>query len=136
MSVRLVRNLSLAALVLIVSASMASAQTYWFESYENAVDMIEGQEREEIEEALVLLTALVTERPVPQSDVRVPGDRYIDYLPYFQKARIELQLGKYDEANKSLNISEAFPAVKENVGAMNTLREMRNTLSQQVAVKP
>ena len=52
MSVRFIRNLSLVALLLVVSASTAFAQTYWFESYENAVDMIEGQEREEMEEAL------------------------------------------------------------------------------------
>jgi hypothetical protein len=135
MSARTIKNLTLAALLLVLTAGTASAQTYWFETYETAVDKIEAQEQAQMEEALELLGALVAERPLPQSKMRVPGDRLIDYLPYFQKARVEMALGRYDDARKSLDASEAFQEVRGNTQAMETLREMRGTLDTRVAAQ-
>jgi hypothetical protein len=136
MSARLTRNLFLVALLVIGGATAASAQTYWFETYQTAVDKIEDPQQHEIEDALSLLETLVAEHPLPQSKVRIPGDRYIDYLPYFQQARIQAALGQYNEAGRSLDISEAFGAVKTNRRAMTSLREMRGALNRRTAVQP
>ena len=136
MSASTIKNLSLAALLVVLTASMASAQTYWFETYETAVDKIEAEQQEQMEEALELLGALVAERPLPQANLRVPGDRLVDYLPYFQKARVEMLLGKYDDARKSLDASEAFQVVQDNSDAMNKLREMRGALDLRASSKP
>ncbi len=136
MSARLIRNLSLVALLVIVTATAVSAQAYWFETYQTAVDKIEDPQGDEIEDALSLLEALVAEHPLPQAKVRIPGDRYLDYLPYFQQARIQSALGQYDEAMHNLDISEAFGAVKNNRRAMTALREMRGTLNRRTAITP
>ena len=136
MSASTIKNLSLAALLVVLTASMASAQTYWFETYETAVDKIEAEQQEQMEEALELLGALVAERPLPQANLRVPGDRLVDYLPYFQKARVEMMLGKYDDARKSLDASEAFQVVRDNSDAMDKLREMRGALDLRASSKP
>jgi hypothetical protein len=136
MSASTIKNLSLAALLVVLTASMASAQTYWFETYETAVDKIEAEQQEQMEEVLELLGALVAERPLPQANLRVPGDRLVDYLPYFQKARVEMMLGKYDDARKSLDASEAFQVVRDNSDAMDKLREMRGALDLRASSKP
>ena len=52
MTARLIRSLMLIALVSVVGATTASAQDYWFEEYQNAVDKIDSAEGEQIEEAL------------------------------------------------------------------------------------
>lgn len=134
MNSNLTRNLSLIALLWVVGATAASAQVYWFETYESAVDKIEGEQPEDMEQALELITALLADRPVPEAQVRVPGDRYVDYLPYFQQARIQWRLGQFDEARESLNKSEAFPAVRDNREAMTAMREMRSALDRVSAV--
>ena len=136
MSARLTRNLSLIALLLVVAATTASAQTYWFETYETAVDKIDDQEREEMEDALVMIQKLVAERPFPEADVRVPGGRFVDYLPYYQQARIQLSLGNYDGARLSLRKSAAFPAIENNREAMSAVREMHGILDRRAAATP
>ena len=46
------------------------------------------------------------------SAIRVPGNRFIHYLPYFQQARIQVERGDYDQAAHNLDVSEAFGAVR------------------------
>ena len=133
MSKRLYRSLLLAALVVVVATTTASAQTYWFEHYETAVSRIDSEQGMEASAALSMLDDLVREYPVPESKVRIPGDRYVDYLPYYQRARIQAMLGQFEEAQKSLDISEAFGAVKENRDAMAAVREMRGAMNRRAA---
>ncbi|MCP3981820.1 MAG: hypothetical protein GY716_21160 [bacterium] len=123
-------------LMALLLAPAAQAQSYWFETYQNAVDEIERQDRGGLEHALALLDELVAEQPVPRTKVRIPGNRRLDYLPYFQRARVQSRLGMFGEARYNLEVSEAFGAVKGNRLAMNEVREIRADLSQRSAVKP
>ena len=136
MTTRLIRSLLLIALISVLGAATVSAQTYWFENYQNAVDKIDSAKDQDVEEALVLLDTLVADHPIPQSRMRIPGDRYLDYLPYLQRARVHSSLGHYDEARRSLRVSEAFGAVKKNRRAMVEFREVQSFLSGRMAANP
>jgi predicted Zn-dependent protease len=104
------------------AAGPASAQTYWFETYQRAVEYIE---QERFDEAAKLLEDLIEERPFPKARVRVPGNQFVDYLPYYQRARIEVRLGDHTRAIRSLDVSEAFGAIKSNKRALTSLKQLR-----------
>jgi len=108
--------------VLILAPGLASAQTYWFETYQRAVECIE---QERFDEAAKLLEDLIEQRPFPKARVRVPGNQFVDYLPYYQRARIEVRLGDHTRAIRSLDVSEAFGAIKSNKRALTSLKQMR-----------
>jgi tetratricopeptide (TPR) repeat protein len=121
---------ALVCVVLIFAPGLVSGQTYWFETYQRAVEYIE---QERLEEAAKLLEELIERRPLPQARVRVPGNQFVDYLPYYQRARIEVRLGDRTRAIRSLEVSEAFGAIKSNRRALTSLKEMRVKLEQQPA---
>ena len=108
------RLLFVCALLLLFlgAGSLANAQTYWFETYERAVELIAS---DHLDKAEALLGELMKDRPVPQSAIRVPGNRFIHYPPYYQRARIHIKRGQYDLAAHNIEISEAFGAV-DSVG--------------------
>jgi len=108
--------------VLLLIPGLASAQTYWFESYQRAVELIDDGR---VEEAASLLEPLIDTRPNPQDRVRLPGNQFLDYLPYYQRARIELRLGEHALASRSLDLSETFGAIKRNRRALAELRQLR-----------
>jgi hypothetical protein len=89
----------------------ALAQSYWFHAYERVAAMIESGR---MAEAAPLLEELIQEHPYPIACLKVPGDRCIDYLPYFQRARIQIHNDDVRGAAHSLDISEAFGAVLQN----------------------
>jgi hypothetical protein len=121
------------ALALALPASRgAYGQTYWFETYERAVRMID---RGEAAEASPLLDSLIREHPYPISGLRVPGDRSIDYLPHFQRARIHLYRGDARAAAHSLDIEEAFGAVVGNKRASKQLLKLRQQIETMEAVR-
>ena len=85
------------------------------------------------DEAAKLLEELIEQRPLPRARVRVPGNQFVDYLPYYQRARIEVRLGERTRAIRSLEVSEAFGAIKSNRRALTSLKEMRVKLERQPA---
>jgi hypothetical protein len=113
------------ALVLILSVALASpalAKGYWFESYQRAVELIDG---ERLDEASVLLEDVISEMPTPEASARIPGNRFVNYLPYYQRARIQYLKGDLDGAAHNLAVSEAFGAVRADRRALAGLRELR-----------
>lgn len=126
-------SLPILALALALPASRSAyAQTYWFETYERAVRMID---RGEMAEASSLLDGLMREHPYPMSGMRVPGDRSIDYLPHLQRARIHLYRGDALAAAHSLDIEEAFGAVLSNKRAARQLLRLRQQVETMEAVR-
>jgi hypothetical protein len=108
--------------VMLMAPCLAQAQAYWFESYQRAVWLIdEGR----YEEATPVLETLLKERPYPEAQVRIPGNQFIDYLPYLHRARIQMHNVDFEGARKSLRVSEAFGAVKRNAKAMAELRDLQ-----------
>ena len=106
----------------------ALAQTYWFETYDRMVTLIdEGK----MSEASTLLGQLLKEHPYPISCQRIPGDRCINYLPYYQRARIQLRAGDIRRADHSLDISSAFGAVLKSKRSESAYLSLR----QQIEVK-
>lgn len=108
----------------------AYAERYWFETYEHAVQLVNDGR---IDEASMLLGELIDEHPVPASGVRVPGDRYINYHPYFQRARIQMQKGDYLGASQSLIVCEAFGAIRQNRSTERQFLELRRQIAKRAA---
>lgn len=118
------------ALVLILSVALASpalAKGYWFESYQRAVELIDG---ERLDEAAVLLEQVIAEMPTPEASARIPGNRFVNYLPYYQRARIQYTRGDFQGAAHSLAVSEAFGAIQSDRRALTDLRELRAGLDR------
>jgi hypothetical protein len=123
-------------LVALGGATLVSAQSYWFETYERAVELIEDHQ---LDEAETLLDQVIADQPLPRAFVRVPGNRFIDYLPYFQRARIQAMRGDYESAAHSLDVSEAFGAVtarRRQTADLRALREQVYANLAQAAVPP
>jgi len=89
-------------------SSAGFAQSYWFESYERAVAMIE---RGDTVGGEAILRPLVKDHPVPMAALRVQGDRFIDYRPYIFMARVEIARGDLVAAARNLDASKAFDEV-------------------------
>ena len=126
---RLVR-VGAVCLVLLGVAGLAQAQDYWFETYERAVELIDDNRLDEAEE---LLGQVIKDRPVPQSAIRVPGNRYIHYLPYFQRARIQIERGQFDLAAHNLDVSEAFGAIRFNRRRLAQFQKLREVARAEMA---
>jgi len=118
-------RLSVALVLLFGAVGMTQAANYWFESYERAVELIHESRTEE---AQPLLLGVIEDHPVPQAAVRVPGNRFITYVPYLQRARIQFQQKEYLLASRSLDVSEAFGAVAHNRRHMTVLEQLRQQL--------
>jgi len=121
------------ALALILSAALASpalAKGYWFESYQRAVELIDG---EQLQEASVLLEEVIREMPTPEASARIPGNRFVNYLPYYQRARIQYMQGDLEGAAHNLAVSEAFGAVRADRRAFDDLQELRAGLERRTS---
>jgi tetratricopeptide (TPR) repeat protein len=96
----MIRILTAAALLL--TASIASAAT-WYEQYEKGVRLIEQGRAEEAREALA---AAVTARG--EEGVQVPAgtQQYLDYLPHLYLAIANQMNGDVEQARKELAIAE------------------------------
>lgn len=131
---RTLRHLLPVAVLCVAIVSMstlpATAQSYWFEDYQRLVVMIdEGQHQK----ASKILDRIVSERPFPISCMRIPGDRCIDYIPYYQRARIQLSLDNTRGANHSLDISGAFGAVLRNRRTEKAFNQLRQQVEEKIA---
>lgn len=127
---KLLRTVGPAILVLLLAPSLIHAQTYWFESYQRAVQLIEA---ERFEDAAPLLDRLIQEHPHPEAGVRIPGNQFLDYLPYFQQARIQMERGDYQAASHSLDVCKAFGAISQNRRSLAGLKQMRQSLDARLA---
>lgn len=101
----------LALAALCAPVTPLQAQQYWFETYERAVDLLD---RGETARAASLLDAVIEAHPVPVSCLRVPGDRCLDYLPYYHRARVQISRGDIKGASHSLDVEAAFGVVFQN----------------------
>jgi hypothetical protein len=108
----------------------AHAQTYWFETYQRAVQLIDADKSAE---AAPMLDQLVQNHPYPQASMRIPGHQYMDYLPYFQLARIQYDQKDFELASRSLDMSEAFGAVKHNKRSSAHFTQLRTRLDSELA---
>lgn len=114
----------------LVFTSPALADTYWFESYQRAVQMIDAGE---LDKATPMLEGLMKEMPTPAASARVPGNRFVNYLPYYQMARIQFQRGEFSAAAHNLDVSEAFGAVRNDRQALLDVSTMRIELDRGIA---
>lgn len=105
--------------------SSTSAENYWFERYERAVSLIDAGMHDE---ARAILDRLIVEHPTPIASLRVPGDRYVDYLPYYQRARILLHKGETRSAAHNLDICEAFGAIQKSRQSEENLKSLREQI--------
>ncbi len=114
-------NLALGA----AASSAALAQTYWFERYERAVALIDAGQ---VGEASTLLERVIKDHPIPIACLRVPGDRCIDYVPYFERARIQIYRGDTRGASHSLDVSEAFGTRLQNKRTEREIHRLREQI--------
>jgi len=121
------------ALALILSVAFSSpalAKGYWFESYQRAVELIDG---ERLDEASALLDEVIREMPTPEAAARIPGNRFVNYLPYYQRARIQFKQGDLEGAAHNLAVSEAFGAIRADRQAMADVQRLRAGLERETA---
>jgi len=121
---------ALALILSVVLSSPALAKGYWFESYQRAVELIDG---ERLDEASVLLEEVIREMPTPEASARIPGNRFVNYLPYYQRARIQFLQGDLEGAAHSLAISEAFGAIRSDRRVMADVQKLRAGLERETA---
>lgn len=119
----------------LTAAAPLTAQTYWFENYERAVALIDAGKTSE---ASTLLERVIKDHPVPESCLKVPGDRCIDYIPYFHRARIQVSRGDTRGASHSLDVTEAFGVMnKRTEKELVRLRErIRSMAGEDATVSP
>lgn len=127
---RLLMVLAVALVLPLVAPRSAYAERYWFETYEHAVQLVNDGR---IDEASTILDALIDEHPVPIAGVRVPGDRYINYHPYYQRARIQMKKGDYQGASQSLTICDAFGAIHQNRRMERQFLDLRRQIAERAA---
>ena len=127
MSGRRLLLIAVAALGLMLVPSIAGTDSYWFESYERAARLIDAGN---FDESARILDMLIQEHPAPVASLRVPGDRYIDYLPYYQRARILLQRGDTLAASHNLDICEAFGAIQQSRRTESDLKTLREQIAR------
>jgi hypothetical protein len=108
-----------------LAATPATAGNYWFEDYERATWLIdEGR----AVQAAALLEQVIAKHPSPIGSFRVPGNRFIDYLPYYQRARVQVMLGELGKAAHSLDIEEAFGVVRQRESNLQRLVDLRQEI--------
>jgi len=117
--------LAFALLAAPISSVLAETKTYWFEDYRRAVHLIDAGRSNE---ALPVLQKLAAQQPLPANAVRVPGNRFLDYLPHFQIARAQAQLGNTREAEKSLTTSESYGVITESRRHLQELTALKNAI--------
>ena len=123
---RLMLVLALALTAPLLAPRTAWGQTYWFEEYEKAIQLVDMQQTDE---AAAILARLIEHHPEPISGVRIYGDTYRDYFPYALRARIQILKGDAQGAAQSLAICEAFGAIKTNPRGEKLLSQLRRQLS-------
>ena len=112
-------------LALVFTVSSVEAKPYWFEKYQRAVEMIdEGQAGE----AATLLNQVIKEHPKPIAALRVPGNRFIDYLPHYQQARAQVKIGDLRAAAESLSRAESLGALTASTRHADEHSKLRRTI--------
>jgi len=102
---------AIAVALLAFGATLTQAKPYWFESYQRAVQLIDA---DQAKEGSAILELLLQERPIPVTSLRIPGNQFIDYLPYYQQARAQAKLGQLEAASENLAVSESHGALTES----------------------
>lgn len=123
--------LSVLAVVVLANGS-ARAQSYWFETYERAVTMVDTGR---LAEAMTLLDQVTKDHPLPVVGLRVPGDRFIDYLPCYQSARIQVARGDFQAATQSLNFCEGFATYSKGSRTAKDIAALRKRIPTTAAAK-
>ena len=124
--------IAMAIVILFASGSLVQAKPYWFESYQRAVQLVDAGRAED---ATAALSLLIEERPTPVAAFRVPGSRFIDYLPYYQQARAHLQLGDLEAAASNLSLSDAYGTLKKSARHDEEYSELIKAVGSRTARK-
>ena len=107
------------------------ARPYWFETYERAVDLIAAGK---VEEAAPLLDQLIEDHPFPRHEVRVRGSHFMNYFPYFQRARIESARGDFEAAAHSLKVCGTFGQLEQDRRSRAAFSELQEEIEDQARV--
>ncbi len=110
------------------SPGAASAQVYWYETYQHTVELINAGK---FDEAAPLLVKLIEKKPAPAFGVLLPGNQCIDYSPYFQLARVLHGQGSTTAALHFLDVAEAFGEMSQNKKDRAELGALRQQLMRQ-----
>ena len=110
-----------------------AARTYWFETYQKAVELIEDGD---CAQASGLLDGLIRNRPQPELAVRIPGNQYIDYVPYYQRARAQLDLGQIQDAAQSLDLSFRYGAITQTRRHARQVEKLSDAIRSAPADQP
>ena len=125
MRLKAIRLAILTACVAMLAAPSFAQQSYWYENYQRAVEQIDDGQ---LDQAAASLQTLLSEMPHPKARTRIPGERYMSYLPYYQMARIHALRGEFADAQLSLDISEAFGAIKQHKKAEAEFDKLRRSV--------
>jgi hypothetical protein len=104
---------------------ITEASTYWYEDY---LRMIFHLENGRVDQAEALLDRSMEKMPFSEHKVRIVGNRFIDYFPYYYRAQIKMSRGDLEGAREDLAIEEALGAIKKNEKAYKQLQQLKMTL--------
>jgi len=76
----------------------------WYFHYELALELTKQGDPQRALDSMIVATE---DRPDPQRSARMYGMWFIDYLPYYEIARIHAELGNWECARDALRLSEA-----------------------------
>lgn len=116
---------AVAIAIVVFAGSLVQAKAYWFESYQRAVRLIDTGKAAE---ASTILSEIALEQPQPLVSFRIPGSQFIDYLPYYQQARAQFELGQFEAATENLAISETYGALTESRRHLKGYAELQSKL--------
>lgn len=104
---------------------ITEASTYWYEDYLRMIYCIENGR---LDQAEALLNRSMEKMPFSEYKVRIVGNRFIDYFPYYYRAQIRMMRGDLEGAREDLAIEEALGAIKKNEKAYLDLKRLQTTL--------
>ena len=125
-SKRILATFAVGALIVALSPiSMSAPRSYWYEDYVRTLELIEN---DQLDEAFALLETVIEKRPQPDRLVRTPGNTYVSYLPYLERARIHARKGNYDASRQSLELSENYGESLKDNRAKRDLERLRQMM--------
>ena len=83
----------------------------WYFHYELALELTKQGDAQRALDSMIVATE---DRPDPQRSARMYGMWFIDYLPYYEIARIHAELGNWECARDALRLSESKGEVTQD----------------------
>jgi hypothetical protein len=102
----------------------------WYFHYELALELARKADPQRALDALIEATA---HRPWPERGARMYGVWFTDYLPYFQIARLHVQLGNWVCASDALRLSEEMREISKSDSESRELKELKEETAAALA---